>query len=281
MPVRNLALYIAIIALAAGLFALIRRPVGTPAENRQSALPSPIEDSLLPWGMPKGHEAQGRQLRKSCFAALHDSRLKISRWVAYRAEGDTAGVPRYPGQFYAEPEIPAGHRAELSDYQGLWSPDMTGFDKGHQAPDATIKKYGREAQRETYSLANITPQHSQINQGVWSDIEAAVRKWSSQASPVWVVTGPVFFADQETTWVGANRVAVPHGYYAVLSKGAGPDVISFLVPNTAEAPWYSSLTRFLVSVDSVEKLSGLDLLPALPDSLEQRLEANQPKALWQ
>jgi endonuclease G len=206
--------------------------------------------------------------------------LKISRWVAYRAEGNDSTSERYAGQFFPDPGLKPGRRAELADYQGLYRQDLSGFDRGHQAPDAAIRKFGPEAQRETYSLANITPQHSQINEGVWENIEDAIRSWSSPERPVWVVTGPVFFADQETTWVGPDSVAVPDAYFAVLARGPRPRVLSFLVPNLTEGFWHMSLKPFLVSEDSVEELTGLDFLPDLPDSLRRVLESYKPKTLW-
>ena len=174
-------------------------------------------------------------------------RLKVSTWVVYRAEGEDSSGERYQGSFFADPELKPGERAELSDYKGLYARDLTGFDRGHRAPDATIRELGPQAQRETYSLANITPQHSQVNEGIWQDIEAAVRRWSSPTAPAWIASGPVFLADQETTWVGRNRVAVPHAYYLVVARGAKPDVLPFLVPNVEDAPWRTSLKPFLVS----------------------------------
>ena len=235
---------------------------------------------LTRFGLPQGLKSQGRLLHRSAFECFHDPRLKVSRWVAYRAEGeDTTELGRYSGGFFPDPDLSPGQRAELVDYQGLWKQDRTGYDRGHQAPDATLRVFGLEAQRETYSLANITAQHSQINQGAWADIEAELRRRSSRQSPVWVITGPVFFADRETLRVGPDRVAVPHAYYAIADQGPGPAVVAFLVVNQAEAPWYGSLDRFLTSVDSVERLTGLDFLSELPDSLENRLEAARPRRL--
>lgn len=235
---------------------------------------------LAPWGEPVGPDSSGVLLVKAAYECFHSPRLKVSRWVAYCAEGADSTSGRYAGQFFPDPDLEPGARAEPTDYEGLYRKDLSGFDRGHQAPDATIRRFGPEAQRETYSLANVTPQHSQINEGVWSDIEDAIRLWSSPERPIWVVTGPVFFADQETTWVGPDRVAVPNAYFAVLARGRNPHVLSFLVPNLAEGPWYTNLKPFLVSVDSIGRLTGLDFLPDLPDSLRQRLESAMPESLW-
>jgi endonuclease G len=270
-----------VIVVAVGIAVLARRSKPPAVVRAPASMPATPTAGLTRFGLPKGHESEGKLLAKTACECFHDPRLKISRWVAYRAEGDAPlGTQRYKGDFFPEPGLAPGQRAELLDYEGIWKSDQSGYDRGHLAPDGTIKKFGPEAQRETYSLANITPQHSAINQRVWSDLEAAIRSWSSTESPVWVVTGPAFFAGQETTWVGRDRVAVPHAYYAVINRSSAPEVRAYLVANTAEAPWSSSLNRYLVSVDSVEKLTGLDFLPELPDSLENRLERERPHAAW-
>ncbi|MEO0108888.1 MAG: DNA/RNA non-specific endonuclease [candidate division WOR-3 bacterium] len=240
-----------------------------------------ITDSLAPFGLPRGHETEGKLLVKKAYECYHSPRLKVSLWVAYRAEGeDPYGFERYRGKFFAEPSLQPGQRAEPQDYKGLWRKDKTGLDRGHQAPDATIRRFGLDAQRETYSLANITPQHSVINQGIWQDLEAAIRTWSSPRSPVWVITGPVFYATQETTWVGPNRVAVPHAYYLILARGQRPDVQAFLIANGVQAPFYTSFDQFRVSVDSIERLTNFDFLWRLPDSLEDRIEARTTAEPW-
>ncbi|MEC7477488.1 MAG: hypothetical protein VYD65_05635, partial [Bacteroidota bacterium] len=42
----------------------------------------------------------------------------------------------------------------------------------------------------------------------------------------------------------------------------------------------SSLEASLVRVDDLEAELGIDLFPALPDDLEQRIEAQLPKTVW-
>ena len=243
-------------------------------------LSSAARPDLAPWGEPVGQEESCSLLTKAAYECFHSSHLKVSRWVAYRADGEDSTSARYSGQFFPDPGLKPGSRAEPADYKGLYRKDLLGFDRGHQAPDATIRKFGPEAQRETYSLANITPQHSQFNEGLWSDIEAAIRAWSSPERPVWVVTGPVFFADQETTWVGPDHLAVPDAYFTVLARDRRPHILSFLAPNIADGPWHTSLKPFLVPADSIEKLTGLDFFPELADTLQQRLESRRPKVLW-
>lgn len=54
-------------------------------------------------------------------------------------------------------------------------------------------------------------------------------------------------------------------------------MIAFLIPNEkSNKPLYS----FVVSVDLVEKMTGIDFFPKLKDNVEQQLEKNSDYKNW-
>ena len=59
----------------------------------------------------------------------------------------------------------------------------------------------------------------------------------------------------------------------------GPELkaLGFILPNK---PASGPLSQFAVSVDAVERVTGIDFFPALPDSLEDRLEAQGDIGKW-
>jgi endonuclease G len=125
----------------------------------------------------------------------------------------------------------------------------------------------------------MTPQYDKTNGPIIGRLETAICHWSSPTDPVWVETGPVFFGP-ETTWVGTDSVAVPDAYYMVLNRGTNPTFLAFLVQNDSHPPKCVSAGKYLVTVDSIEKLTGLDFLAELPDSFENRVEAEVPNQTW-
>lgn len=156
-----------------------------------------------------------------------------------------------------------------------------GFDKGHLAPDATIKAFGRRAQRETYSLANITPQYSLTNQGIWRELEERIRSWATVAEPVCVETGPILENGRSVEHLdGPNQLIVPHAYYAIVTRGSEPSVISFIVPNEARRRSIADVLQYAASVDEIEGAVGVDFLANLEDGVERRVEAVLPEKLW-
>ena len=87
-----------------------------------------------------------------------------------------------------------------------------------------------------------------------------------------VISGPVIRSSAES--IGENEVAIPASFYKLLIQfyGNNVSVTSYLIPHTSSK---SDLSEFIVSVDSIEVLTGLDFLYNLPDKLENKLENNK------
>ena len=54
-------------------------------------------------------------------------------------------------------------------------------------------------------------------------------------------------------------------------------MIAFLIPNEKST---KSLQTYVVSVDSVESLTGIDFFPELPDLIENHLESGKDFSGW-
>ena len=57
------------------------------------------------------------------------------------------------------------------------------------------------------------------------------------------------------------------------------DAIAFILPNKGNAS--QTLAAFITSIDEVERLSGLDFMPDLEDTIELQLEAQKHANIWQ
>ncbi|WP_294947157.1 DNA/RNA non-specific endonuclease [Sulfurivirga sp.] len=149
----------------------------------------------------------------------------------------------------------------------------TGYDRGHMAPNYAIAKlYGPEAQRATFLMSNITPQRKRLNQKLWQRIEeAAIDHFTRQFESVWVVTGPIW--DARPRYLGHTRLDIPDAFYKIfigLDRSGHPHPLAFIVPQKVRG--FEPLSRFVVTVDEVERRTGLDFFWRLPDAQEERLE---------
>ena len=70
--------------------------------------------------------------------------------------------------------------------------------------------------------------------------------------------------------IGDSRVAVPDAFFKVVLCLSPSKAIGFVFANKAGS---HPLGTYACTVDEVEQLTGIDFFPALPDSLEQAVEA--------
>jgi len=74
-----------------------------------------------------------------------------------------------------------------------------------------------------------------------------------------------------------NGVHVPTHFYKVIFDSGGLDAIAFLVPHRGISK--GDLPGFIVSVDEVEQLTGLDFNSLLDDTVEDYIE-DDVEAMW-
>lgn len=185
-------------------------------------------------------------------------------WVCYRLTKERIENPvaRRVNDFRPDPEIPAS--AQLEDYR------RSGYDRGHMVPAGSMKSSVREMS-ESFLLTNMCPQDHRMNSGAWNRIEEWVRECVGDESSLYVITGPVYDPAAEVRTIGTTPVRVPDAFFKVVLDETPPrKMIAFLAPNedSKKRPW-----EFAVSVDAVERATGLDFFPALPDDEEERLES--------
>jgi endonuclease G len=159
-------------------------------------------------------------------------------------------------------------KQNMSDSTDYWN---SGYDRGHMAASADFK-WNRKALSESYFYSNIIPQNPQLNQNTWNKLEMQVREWAIDNSELIVVTGPVLKENLPKIPQGSFKVSIPEYIYKIVLDYYPPSykAIAFLYPNK-DVPY--ELEKHVVSIDSIEQLTGIDFFPKLNDSLENRVEA--------
>lgn len=211
-------------------------------------------------------------VRHTYYVLCYDEKYEQPRWTVYILEGaDLARAHvRRTQDFRPDPQVQTGS-AGLEDYK------HSGYDRGHLVPAGDFK-WDSVGMSETFYLSNMSPQLHEFNAGIWEEVESTVRSWAKAKKRLVVYTGPVL--DKPREYIGAHKVAVPRAFYKVvywLEDEKAPRAVAFLVPH---APSKRAPTDFLVSVDSVEKVTGIDFYPALPDPLEEQIEARIERDFW-
>lgn len=240
-------------------------------EVTETSVPYEMPDSVVRICIPKPLEGISEQIiRKASYIVSYNKDTKIPNWVAWHLTADhTDGYVKRMSNFYEEEQV-ASPRATLEDYRG------SGWSRGHMCP-AGDNKWSETAMYESFSLVNVCPQNASLNSGVWNSIEIDCRRWARQYGDVYIVCGPVFLNREHET-IGTNDVFVPEAFFkVVLCLNGTPKALGVICRNT---DGNRKRDLYYNSVDQVERITGYDFFPALPDELENRLESNVDINLW-
>ncbi len=210
----------------------------------------------------------GQIIRHTYFTLSYAQEHKQAEWVYYELTPKyITGTQARTDNFRPDPKVTT-NSAQLSDYRG------SGYDRGHLCPAGDMR-LNHTSMSETFYLSNISPQVPSFNRGIWSTLESIVRNWAMTEDMIYVVTGGVLTSSEGS--IGANRVTVPQYYYKVIYEPETPKMIGFVLPNERGT---RPIEDYVVSVDSVEVLTGIDFFPQLEDSLQSALESQSDPALW-
>lgn len=185
-----------------------------------------------------------------------------------KAEATTKATKR-TDRFRSDPKIPTGS-ATTADYR------RSGYDRGHLAPAADMA-FSVQTMTDSFFMSNMSPQKPAFNRGIWKELEALVRYFAITEGKIVVVTGPIL-PKEKTITIGANRVTVPTHYYKVIFDLTPPrKMIGFILPNEGSN---EPLAAFAVTVDAVEKATGLDFFSKVPKEKQERLESTISINAW-
>ena len=209
-------------------------------------------------------------LQRRAYVASYNKRTRCPNWVAWQlTAAHTDGALKRMNSFHEDEECPLP-RATPKDYKSR------GWSRGHMCP-AGDNKWDRRAMFDSFSLVNVCPQHSKLNSGLWNSLEMDCRKWARKYGEVYIVCGPVWMRGEHET-IGENAVAVPEAFFkVVLCLKGKPKAFGFIVRNT-EGNKKKDL--YYNSVDQVERITGIDFFPALPDDIENQVEAEANIKDW-
>ncbi len=222
-----------------------------------------IRDEIKEFGLPK-ISSEGMLINHSAMSMFYDEKHGQSRWVVHMILPDIInGIQTRTNDFRKDSMVISGTPGK-EDYFN------TGYDRGHLAASADFR-WSKRALSESYYYSNMSPQKPEFNRGKWSQLEDFIRQYViSSNNPVFVVTGGVL-TDSLKTIGKEKKISVPKYYYKIIVENNGTDKkgIGFIMLNGTNT---KPIISYSVSIDSIEKITGIDFFASLPDSLENRIE---------
>lgn len=210
-------------------------------------------------------------LRREGYTVSYNADTRLPNWVAWELDASRlAGKANRKGIDFSEDEDVAEPRATKWDYYS------SGYDRGHMCP-AGDNKWSEKAMAESFLFTNVCPQAPNLNRGDWNEMENACRKWAKEYGKIYVVCGPILYKGKHKT-IGDNRVVVPEAFFkVVLRMGDAPEAIGFIYKN---ADGNRPKGDYVNTVDEVERITGIDFFPSLPDDVEKKVEATAHSERW-
>lgn len=213
------------------------------------------------------------------YSYLFDKSMYTTMWVAYPLYGSTIGG-NYSANWKPNPNL--AESAQMDIWSGSYG--VEDYSRGHLLPDAS-RDGNSEMLKQAYYATNQVPQiQNSFNGGIWSNLENAIRG-EVQGDTLYVVTGVAFRkvgGSESIKYIkpqyDTKQCPVPNYFYKVVMKvkrSGGAVTSASTVGFWMEHKTYSgSYTNYAVSVDQIEKWTGMDFFVNLPDSVEANAETN-------
>jgi endonuclease G len=256
---------IAVLALAGGLGYM---KISLPSSKDNQLYEK--EDFSTRTYLPSAH---GEIVHHKYYSLSYIEKDETAEWTAYmmnRSMLNAPNVERY-GYFSPDNAVTTGS-AIHSDYSN------SGYTRGHLVPAGDMA-FDTTAMRESFFMSNMTPQLKAFNNGVWKELEEDIRDWTYESDTLYIISGPVL-SDPIKTIGKKNKVTVPSAFYKVILDYTGPEkkAIGFIIPHELSE---KRLETYMVTVDEVERLTGIDFFGGMiDDTEEEKLESQINKSLW-
>tara|TARA_R110002049_G_scaffold215113_1_gene386570 strand:- start:7714 stop:8514 length:801 start_codon:yes stop_codon:yes gene_type:complete len=218
----------------------------------------------------KASSSTGDIVNHNHFTLSYNEKYEQAEWVAYVLKKEHLTYDNRKRPYFIEDPKVKTKSADWRNYKG------SGYDRGHLCP-AGDRRFSEYAYNETFYTSNITPQKNDFNAGIWNKLEIQVRTWAKKEKEIYVITGGVL--EKELEEIGDEDVAVPNYFYKIVAKGNVNNlkVAAFLFPHNEST---KPLPAFMVSVDRIEEITGIDFFENLPKDVETVLEKEVDTNSW-
>lgn len=206
------------------------------------------------------------------YTVSYNESLRIPNWVAYCLTADeTNGYAERKGKSFRPDEKAKKIQADNDDYK------KSGWSRGHMAPAGDFK-WDEQAMWTTFYYTNCCPQDEKLNNGSWNLLENKVRTWARQFGSIYVVTGPIV-GQNKNGKIGSHQITIPDAFFKALLVYTKDfyQGIAFVMTNDATS---QRLTNSYMSINELERVSGLDFFPSLDDTTEEKVEEEVDVSFW-
>jgi endonuclease G, mitochondrial len=203
------------------------------------------------------------------FSLSYNTSYLMPSWVSYKVtKAQINQNDKIKGKYVPDPFISI-RSASKKDYKegGYLMAQFVNYLDVKQIPGA---------EKETFYLSNIAPMKLAYYNHIWLKTEQMIRLWTTGTDGLYVVCGPIL-TDSPFPTMGKNKVSVPKRYYKAVYDPTNQKAIGFIFKNGTSS---GKIKSFAVSIDTIEKETGIDLFPSLDDETENKIEGTLNEDDW-
>lgn len=203
----------------------------------------------------------------------------VSLWVAYPLSSFYInGSAGRTNAWKLDPYLNEDSPAPFGGYAGSYA-------RGHMLM-SDDRQVSEEANEQTFYGTNIAPQLNEHNEGIWVDLEKKIQNMALKSDTTYVVTGVVLDGStKETPDSHGKMITLPVAYYKAVLRYDEDSTLGKWIAAAfyTEHRSYSDrdLKKVSMSIDELEKITGIDYFVNLPAKLGQAaadaVEAEDPK----
>lgn len=262
-------------------------------ENLSVENPCSVENLPLYFGNPSratsdADNAKNYLMEKAQFSLSYNALKLIPNWVSWHLSKNDMGDVARGNDFRADLNLPSGFYAvKKADYRF----SIYGFDRGHVCPSAD-RTQNQDDNSATFLMTNMIPQSPNCNRNVWKNLESYERSLAFSGKELYITAGP--YGSGGTSEKGRfEKISLENGMsievpeycwkiILILDEGSDDffrvndktEIIAAWIPNNqvvSDFTW----DYYITTTDFIEEKTGFDFFAALPDSIEDAIEAKK------
>lgn len=220
------------------------------------------------------------------FAVEWDCEKRSQRWSCYQMHRGFSGSYSRVSDFYFDTT-----NLSSNEYWGEYN-YFPGFDRGHICPSGD-RTASADMNTQTFVMTNMQPQYHQFNgfeqnstnRGLWLRMEETLRSWANSLSAtdtIFVCKGGTIDSEANIIERIGGKLIVPKYFFmAILRKSQfGYAGMAFWSEQTRTWRSNETLLSHAISIDELEKLTGIDFFCNLPDDIENQVEKTFNASVW-
>lgn len=205
----------------------------------------------------------GMYIQREYYSMVYSHKLFHAKWVAFQLING---------------KIP---KIKLQTSNKDFKSEM--YQRGHLVPNRYLQEK-KEVKDNEHDIYNIVPQTSELNQGVWKNLENNCNNWSKHGKignkkiiNMYITAGCISNENSEKL---NDKITIPDSLFKVILikfQNGRFKAIGYVIPNDTIL---SCLCTYAVTVDSVESLTTLDFFHKVNNDYEEKIESEIDEKFW-